>query len=415
LEHEPPAHDRQVSKTPVTITSRSIRDEFVRRFDGPPKLFRAPGRVNIIGGHTDYNEGFVLPTTTGLHTWIAIAPRADRTLRAFSSRFDSLEEIDLDRIEKCDDAQWYQYVKGVASILEGAGYTLRGADIVIDGDIPLGGGLSSSASLETALAFALLDCANLEIARSELAQLCQRVETEFVGIRCGIMDQFVISHCAKDRAMMLDCRSLEFQSVAMPSDARLLVVDTGVSHRLPTGEYNSRREECEKAIALLTREIPELAALRDLDATQLEDQKKRLDDRLYRRCRHIVSENQRVQDACCALRSGDVRELGRLITASHVSLRDDYEISCAELDAVVEIVNACPGVYGSRLVGGGFGGCVVCLVEGPQLDRVIDKVRTEYGAMLGRPPWVHAVTPSDPVGPAPAIEPPDTPSSEANP
>ncbi|MBW2493187.1 MAG: galactokinase [Deltaproteobacteria bacterium] len=389
----------------MTITSRSIRDAFVSRFGGQPKLFCAPGRVNIIGGHTDYNGGFVLPTTTGLHTWVAIAPRADRTLRVFSRIFDSLEEIDLDRIEKCDDAQWYQYVKGVASILEGAGHTLRGADIVIDGDIPLGGGLSSSASLETALAFALLDCAAIEIERGELAQLCQRVETEFVGIRCGIMDQYVISRCAKDHAMMLDCRSLEFQLVPMPADARLLVVDTGVSHRLPTGEYNSRRNECEEAVARLAGKIPQLGALRDLGLDQLEENRNLLDDRLYRRCRHIVSEIQRVEDACSALRRGDARRLGELVTASHASLRDDYEISCSELDALVEIMNACPEVYGSRLVGGGFGGCAVCLVHAPHLDRVMHEVQTEYAAQLGRRPWAHAVTPSDPVGPAPAIEP----------
>jgi len=406
--------DQRVATTPVTINSQSIHDEFVRRFDRQPKLFRAPGRVNIIGGHTDYNEGFVLPTTTGLHTWIAIAPRTDRTLRVFACRFDSLEEIDLDQIKGCKDGQWAEYVKGVASILEGAGYSLRGADIVVDGDIPLGGGLSSSASLEVVLAFALLDCADLAIERGELAQLCQRVETEFVGVRCGIMDQYVISRCANDRAMMLDCRSLEFQSVAMPADARFLVVDTGVSHRLPVGEYNSRREECEKAVALLASEIPQLRALRDLDLAQLEDKKGLLDDRHYRRCRHIVSEIQRVKDAYAALQRGDALELGRLITASHVSLRDDYEISCAELDALVEIMNACPEVYGSRLVGGGFGGCAVCLVDSPHLDRVIDKVRTEYGELLGRPPWVHAVTASDPVGPAPAIEVHDAPQSEAN-
>jgi len=393
----------------VTINSRSIHDEFVRRFGRSPKLFRAPGRINIIGGHTDYNEGFVLPTTTGLYTWIAIAPRDDRILRAFSRIFDSTEDIDLDQIKRRGDGQWCEYVKGVASILEGAGHSLRGADIVIDGDIPLGGGLSSSASLETVLAFALLDCAGIAIDRGELAQLSQRAETDFVGARCGIMDQYVISRCANDRAMMLDCRSLEFQSVALPANSSFLVVDTGVKHRIPAGEYNSRREECEEAVSLLASEIPQLGALRDLDLAQLEDKKKLLDDRHYRRCRHIVSEIQRVKDACAALQRGDVAQLGELITASHVSLRDDYEISCAELDALVEILNSYPEVYGTRLVGGGFGGCTVSLVGSPQLDQVIDKVQTEYGALLGKPPWVHAVTPSDPVGPAPAIELPGVP------
>ncbi len=407
--------DQRAATTPVTIDSRSIHDEFVIRFGRQPKLFRAPGRVNIIGGHTDYNDGFVLPTTTGLYTWVAIAPRTDRTLRVFSCRFDSMEDIDLDQIKRLDDGQWCEYVKGVASVLEASGHSLCGADVVIDGDIPLGGGLSSSASLEAALAFALLDCAGVTIDRGELAQLCQRAETEFVGVRCGIMDQYVIARCTNNRAMMLDCRSLEFQSVAMPAGARLLVVDTGVSHRLPVGDYNSRREECEQAVALLASKIPRLGALRDLELERLEDEKKALDDQLYRRCRHIVSENQRVKDACSALQRGDVVHLGELVTASHVSLRDDYEISCAELDALVEIMISCPEVYGARLVGGGFGGCALCLVDSTQLEQVIDKVRIEYGELLGRPPWMHVVTASDPVGPAPAIELPDPPQSDANP
>ena len=252
--------DQPFATTPVTISSRSIHDEFVRRFGRQPKLFRAPGRVNIIGGHTDYNEGFVLPTTPGLHTWIAIAPRADRAVRAFSCKFDGMEDIDLDRIERRGDAQWCEYAKGVASILETAGHSLRGADIVIDGDIPLGGGLSSSASLDIALAFAFLDCVNVAIEHADLARLCQRAETDFVGVRWGIMDPFAISGCANGRAMLLDCRSLEFQSVAIPANARLLVVDTGVSHQLPVGEYNSRREECEQTVTLLASRIPQLGA-----------------------------------------------------------------------------------------------------------------------------------------------------------
>jgi galactokinase len=406
--------DQQVATTSVTIDSRSMHEEFVRRFGRQPKLFRAPGRVNIIGGHTDYNEGFVLPTTTGLYTWIAIAPRADRILRVFACQFDSTQEIDLDKIERHGDGQWCEYVKGVASILEGAGHSLRGADLVIDGEIPLGGGLSSSASLETVLAFALLECAGVAIDRRELAQSCQRAETDFVGVRCGIMDQYVISLCKNDRAMLLDCRSLEFQSVALPTDARLLVVDTGVHHRLPAGEYNSRRDECEQAVALLSSEVPQLRSLRDLHFAQLEDKKTLLDDRHYRRCRHIVSENQRVRDSHSALQRGDVVQLGELVNASHASLRDDYEVSCSESDALVEIMTACPGVYGARMVGGGFGGCTLCLVDTRQLARVIDTVRTEYGKLLGAPPWVHAVTASDPVGPATVIDVLPVPQTEAS-
>jgi len=398
----------------MTIDSRSMRQEFVRRFGRPPKLFRAPGRVNVIGGHTDYNDGFVLPTTTGLYTWVGIAPRADRILRAFSCRFDSMQEVDLGQVTKSRNGNWFEYVKGVASILEAAGHPLRGADLVIDGAIPLGGGLSSSASLEAVLAFALLDGAGVEIERGELARLCQRAETDFVGARCGIMDQYVICCSARGQAMMLDCRSLEFRSAAMPNDARLLVVDSGVSHRLSAGDYNSRRVECEQAVSLLASRIPQLSSLRDLGLAQLEEEKKALDDRLYRRCRHILSENQRVNDAYSALQQGDVAQLGKLITASHVSLRDDYEISCAELDALVEIMIDCPEVYGARLVGGGFGGCALCVVDAAHLDHVIDRVRTKYGAVLGRLPWVHAVTAADPVGPAPQVESDSLPPFEAS-
>jgi galactokinase len=200
----------------------------------------------------------------------------------------------------------------------------------------------------------------------------------------------------------------------MPADARLLVVDTGVHHQLPVGEYNSRREECEKAVALLATEIPQLGSLRDLDLVQLEDKNEMLDDRHYRRCRHILSENQRVKDAYSALQRGDLVQLGELISASHASLRDDYEVSCTESDALVEIMNASPDVYGARMVGGGFGGCSLCLVDSAHLDQVIDRVRTEYGEMLGRPPWIHAVTASDPVGPAPTIELPGAPQPEGN-
>jgi galactokinase len=398
----------------VPIDPRSLRDAFSTHFSGQPKIFRAPGRVNIIGGHTDYNEGFVLPTTTGLYTWVAIAPRDDRQLHVYSCRFDGMQIVDLDKIEPREHEKWCEYVKGVAWALQEAGYSLRGADIAIDGDIPLGGGLSSSASLEAAIGYSLLENANLEIDRGELAQLCQRAETDFVGVRCGIMDQYVISRCVKNRAMMLDCRSLEFESIALPSDARIFVVDTGVHHELPVGDYNSRREECEKAVAVLATEIPGIAALRDVDIEQLTAHKDLLDDRHYRRARHIVSENRRVRRARVALENGDVAELGNLISASHASLRDDFQVSCAESDALVEIMNACPGVLGARMVGAGFGGCTIGLADAAALDSVIERVRKEYGAMLGSPPWTHCVTPSDPVGSIPAQEASELPWKEVN-
>jgi len=379
------------------ISPDSLRAEFAARFGSRPVLYRAPARVNLIGEHTDYNDGFVLPTATALHTWVAAAPRSDRLLKVFACRFDELECIDLGRLEARAGGRWSDYARGVAAILEGEGHALRGADVVIDSEIPLGGGLSSSASLSCALAFALLDRSGIAIDRARLALLCQRVETEFVGVRCGIMDQYVIARAERGCAMMLDCRSLEFESVPIGSEVGFVIVDSGVHHQLPAGEYNSRREECEQAVSILGGKLSPLDSLRDLAPEKLEEHRGLLDDRLYRRCRHVLTENRRVRDAVAALRAGDVPRLGRLITASHESLRSDFEVSCGELDALVKIATGCPGVYGARMMGAGFGGCTINLVQPARVDQVVQEISAEYGRILGREPWLHVVRSSDPV------------------
>jgi galactokinase len=374
-----------------------MRAEFAERFGTEPVLYRAPARVNLIGEHTDYNDGFVLPTATALYTWVAAAPRSDRLLKIFACRFDEHECIDLDRLEAGRTGRWADYARGVAAILEGEGHALRGADVVIDGEIPLGGGLSSSASLSCALAFALLDRSGIAIDRARLALLCQRVETDFAGVRCGIMDQYVIARAERDCAMLLDCRSLEFESIPIDANAGFVIVDSGVHHQLPAGEYNSRREECERAVSILAEKLSPLASLRDLAPEVLEEARGLLDDRLYRRCQHVLTENRRVRDAVAALTTGDVDRLGQLIDASHESLRSDFEVSCGELDALVEIATACPGVYGARMMGAGFGGCTINLVEPARVDQVVREISVEYGKILGREPWVHVVGSSDPV------------------
>lgn len=361
-----------------------------------PKLFRAPGRINIIGEHTDYNDGLVLPTATALHTWLAIAPRADRLLRVHSRTFDSTREIELDRLRVSGDGDWSDYVEGIAWVLEEAGQRLRGADIVIDGEIPVGGGLSSSASLEVVTALALLDRIGSTLEPEVLAKLCRRAECEFVGVSCGIMDQYAIACGRAGCAMKLDCRTLDFDLVELPASVRLLVVDSGVKHRLPDGGYNTRTDECARALQALKRESVELDSLRDLGAGALEALKEPLGDTLYRRCRHVVTENRRVLDACDALRRGDLATLGSLLDASHASLRDDYEVSCREVDQLVEIADACPGVYGTRMVGAGFGGCTLSLVGEASLDAAIDRISRTYGKELGREPWMHLVRAAKP-------------------
>ena len=379
------------------VSSDSMRAAFTARFGGRPKLFRAPARVNLIGEHTDYNDGFVLPTATALYTWVAIAPRPDRVLKIFSCRFEDLECIDLDRPEARGAGRWSDYARGVAAILESEGHALGGADVVIDGEIPLGGGLSSSASLSCALAFALLDRSGAAVDRARLALLCRRVETDFVGVRCGIMDQYVIARAERDHAMLLDCRSLEFESIPIRADTGFLVVDSGVHHELPAGEYNSRRRECEEAVSILSGKLSPFESLRDLTPEKLDEHRGLLGDRLYRRCRHVLTENQRVLEAVTALATGDVERLGRLINASHDSLRSDFAVSCGELDALVEIATRCPGVYGARMMGAGFGGCTINLVEPARVDQIVHGISTEYGKILGREPWVHVVRSTDPV------------------
>jgi galactokinase len=278
------------------------------------------------------------------------------------------------------------------------GIQLKGADILIQGDIPLGGGLSSSASLETVLAYALLDNIQLELSRSQLALWCQRAENEFVGVACGIMDQFVISLSRHNEAMKLDCRWLEYEQVKIPRDVLLLVVDCGVKHQLSDGGFNALRMDCEQAARLVNQACGNIRALRDVSTDQLVKARELMDNRVYRRARHVVSEIQRVRDAHIALQLSDHLALGTILDASHASLRDDFGVSCDELDALTGIARACDGVYGSRMVGAGFGGCTISLVDANSIGQVTDTICHEYGSLLGSKPWWHVVSPSDPVG-----------------
>jgi len=381
----------------ATPTSDGLRDAFRRRFGGRPRLFRAPGRINIIGEHTDYNDGFVLPAALDLHTWAAAAPRDDRRVRAEFEQGGERVEFDLADIARSGEANGPEYLKGVAWALLEAGLELRGCDLLIGGDIPLGGGLSSSASLELLAAVVLTDGSGLELERARMARRCQRAEREFVGVQCGIMDQFAVALSSPGHAMRLDCRSLEFEQVPISDAARFLIVHSGVSHRLDRAGYNDRPAECRMALEQLREAVPTLRSLRDLDEDALEIGRGHLDDRLYRRCRHVFRENRRVERACEALHAGDLAAVGALLDESHCSLRDDYEVSCAELDALVEIARAQPGVLGSRMMGGGFGGCTISLVEEAGADAAAAGILRDYGAVLGREPWMHLAGPAGPV------------------
>lgn len=353
------------------------------------RVFRAPGRVNLIGEHTDYNEGFVMPVAIGFSTWVTAVRRDDRTVSIFSENFSEPVEFDLDDKSLRAQGHWSDYVKGVAVTLERAGYRLRGAELRIRGEVPIGSGLSSSAALEVASAFALLTTSGITIDRVELAKLCQRAESEFVGMRCGIMDQFASSNGQVGNALLLDCRSLEYKPVPLPEAARLAVCNTMVKHSLATSEYNARRLECEKAVRYFAERLPNVRALRDVSEEELKSLGSDLPEVIYRRARHVITENQRVLAAGAALERGDLRTFGQLMKSSHDSLRHDYEVSCKELDLMVELALKVRGVFGSRMTGGGFGGSTVNLVAAENVDEFKEVVSRSYQNATGLSPEIY--------------------------
>jgi galactokinase len=379
------------------LTPASLRSGFKAHFGGPARLFRSPARINIIGEHTDYNDGLVMPTNTDLHTWLAIAPRDDRIVRMYASRFSELAEVSLDDLHTSPNGGWQEYPKGVLQVLQRKGFELGGADILIAGDIPLGSGLSSSASLETAVGYAMLACADHHIDRRQLAISCREAENDFVGVSCGIMDQYVVAICENDHAMLLDCRSLDYELVPLSNAARLVIIDSGVAHRHREGGYNTRQDECRQATAVLANGEPGILALRDVSRTQLEAARDKLGGRLYRRARHVVTEIDRVRAARQALLEGDLASLGDAMTASHASLKDDFEVSCDAVDLLVDIALGCDGVLGSRMVGGGFGGCTVSLVDDGRVEAATAEICREYQRRCGVDPWHHILQPSDAV------------------
>jgi len=386
------------SKVRAMVGPAELRDRFRQEFPGEPRLYRAPGRVNLIGEHTDYNDGFVLPAALELCTWVAAAARPDRRLRVQSLRVGAAIEFDLDDPAPSPRRDWSDYVRGVAVMLSRAGHRLVGANLLIDSDVPIGSGLSSSAALEVSTGYALLDLAGIAVDRTALALSCQRAENEFVGMRCGIMDQFVSCHGAAGHALLLDCRSLTFRLAPIAPSVRLVICNSMVRHELAAGEYNLRRAECERGVALLKPALPAIRALRDVGMAELAAHETALPELTFRRCRHIVTENDRVLCAGAALDAGEVEEFGRLMNASHVSMRDDYEISCRELDILVELAWRVEGVLGSRMTGGGFGGCTVSMVRADAVERFRASLAAGYLAATGIACEVLVCSPGDGVG-----------------
>ena len=368
------------------------------------RTVRAPGRVNLIGEHTDYNDGFVMPMALERAVRIALVPHEEPIVRLWSEQFAERAEFGLGEAPADDTPHWLQYPMAVAGVLAEEGLSLRGFRGVVDGDVPVGAGLSSSAACEVAAALALLVAAKPEIGAGpaaaaaeahgltseRLALLCQAAEHR-VGVRCGIMDQFISVHGRAAHAVMLDCRDLSYRAVPLPADeAAVVVIDSGVQRKLTAGAYNERRSQCEDGAARLREFDPAVESLRDVSGDLFLAHAEALPETVRRRCRHVVTENARVTESVEALEAGDLAGFGRLVNASHDSLRDDYEVSGPELDRLVEIAREVEGVLGSRLTGAGFGGCTVSLVRPDAVDALRDAVLARYQAETGLEPriWV---------------------------
>ncbi|MCL4393766.1 MAG: galactokinase [Chloroflexi bacterium] len=364
----------------------SIQSEFLWRFAAPPEhVARAPGRVNLIGEHTDYNGGFVFPMAIDHEAVVAARRRSDRMVRLVAQDLGGATvEFSLDSIERDDAQSWSNYVRGVALELERAGAKLPGLDLMIHSTVPVGSGLSSSAALEVSSATAFLSFVDFDLSRVDLALMCQRVENEFVGVKTGIMDQFISALARAGTALLVDCRALTYEHVPMPKGAVVVVCDTTTRRGLVGSEYNARRAECEDGARRMG--VP---LLRDVSLADFERWKKQLPPIVAKRCRHIVTENARVLNAAAAMRSNDLATLGRLMNESHTSLKDDYQVSSPALDVMVEIARLQEGCLGARLTGAGFGGCTVNLVAEPAERAFVEGVKREYRKRQGVEPPVY--------------------------
>ena len=373
-----------------------VAEQFTKAYGRPPRwVAAAPGRVNVIGEHTDYNDGFVFPMAIDRYTVIAAAPSTDASkVQLRSTVGDGAATIDLSQpLKPAKKGTWYNYPLGVIAGFQARGIKTPGFDALIHSTVPLGGGLSSSAALEVSTATLLEVISGKKLDPVEKALVCQKAEHEYAGMPCGIMDQFISVMGKKDHILLLDCRSRQTELVPMTdSSVELLITNTNVKHELTGGEYAKRRAQCEQASKVLG-----LASLRDADPEKLEETRGKMDEVVYRRARHVISEIERTVHAAEGVRASNWPTVGQLMYASHRSLRDDYEVSCPELDAVVEIAEAIGsqgGVFGCRMTGGGFGGCTVALVSANKVAEVSSRVAAEYEKKTGIKPTLFVSRPA---------------------
>jgi len=379
--------------------------------DSSPLLtVRSPGRVNLIGEHTDYNDGFVLPMAMSQAMHVIAGQADNQSVKVYSTAFEQTAEFPADNPGGPDDypdePAWMKYVRGVAALLTEKGIKLRGCRLLIDSEVPIGGGVSSSAALEVGAAMALLGAAMSSLEGIELALLAQKAEHEYAHSPCGIMDQFICVLGKAEQALLLDCRTQKYDYVPLPMiNAELVVMNTQVKHSIGGSEYPVRQQQCRDGLAVLQADNPRVNALRDADSKILEAHKTKMDETVYRRCRHVITENERTRQASDALKKQDLAAFGRLMYQSHHSLRDDYEVSCPELDRLVDIASGITGVYGARMTGGGFGGCAIALTHRDAVDPLKTAIAEKYDGQFEKPAIVYPTSPSN--------EPPFSPSPGA--
>jgi galactokinase len=377
------------------MNSRDLVRQFTERFGQRPQIFRAPGRVNLIGEHTDYNEGFVMPAALGFSTYVAIAERPDGKLTIHSKEFPGDCEFDVGSLPDRRSGLWCDYILGVANVLRGRGCTLAGANMLVHGEVPIGAGLSSSAAIEVASALAFMSLNGAQLPLPEIAQLCRRAENEFVGARVGIMDQFVSCMGKAGHAVLLDCRSLDYKLIPIPESLRIVVCNTMVKHDLATGAYNERRAQCEEGVRYLAKQDAGIRSLRDVPIETLQRYSNGMPPTILKRCTHVIQENQRTLDLGRAFADGDLTRVGNLMRQSHCSLRDLYEVSCRELDVMVDSAGGLPGFIGGRMTGGGFGGCTVNLVHKGDADFFAAQIAERYRKATGIDPQTYLCSAED--------------------
>lgn len=355
-----------------------INTKFFELFNSEPLLIRSPGRINLIGEHTDYNDGFVLPAAIDKQMIVAVAKNNIGSCRLFAYDLNESVQLNLKEV-KPQEIAWANYALGVVDQLQKAGHEIEGFDCVFGGDIPMGAGLSSSAALEGGVAYALVKLFDLKEDKTQLVKYAQKAEHTFAGVQCGIMDQFASMMGSKDHAMRLDCRSLEFSYFPINlQNYQLILCDTQVKHSLASSEYNTRRKECERGVAVVKRRHPEVSSLRDVNTQMLEEVQDELGPVVYKRCRYVIEENDRLLSGCKLLEQGDIEGFGLKMYGSHEGLRKHYEVSCQELDFLVDFTLEKTHVVGSRMMGGGFGGCTINLVAKDRKQGFIREISQAY-------------------------------------